>query len=79
MELNTFLELYPNVSRQHLARICQCSDSTVEHWFGNNPRPVKAEYKLRLAIAHYVWSQAQNEPKEFQELRQMWAEMKDKD
>ena len=79
MELATFLDLYPSINRQQLSRICQCSDSTVEHWFGNNPRPVKAEYKLRLAIAHYVWSQAQNEPEEFKELRRVWYELEDKD
>ncbi len=62
MELNEFLK-YWDVSRENLAFICECSKTTVDHWFsqGIHRRVVTDRHKQRLALAHYIWTTIETE------------------
>lgn len=77
MEPSEFRKLYPGISRKQLARIAGCSIDTVDHWFmsGQNYRKPTEYHKLRLAIAHWIWTQDQSQPPVFEELRQIKREM----
>ena len=73
MNLETFLTTW-NVSREELAFICDCSLTTVNHWFsqGEHRRLPSEGHRQRLAIAHYVWTTVENEPKYLGTLRAMY-------
>jgi transcriptional regulator with XRE-family HTH domain len=73
MDLQQFCNLYPDISREQLAKIADCSISTVNHWFCGAQKPTKA-HKLRMAIAHWFWVQSANEPELFKQLREMQSE-----
>ncbi len=62
MELNEFLK-YWDVSRENLAFICECSKTTVDHWFSKaaHRRVVTDRHKQRLALAHYIWTTIETE------------------
>lgn len=76
VELQDFLAKYPETTHNDLARICNCSLDTIKHWFveGSSRRQPKPEHKLRLAIAHYIWSLDLVEPDDFDALRQLRRE-----
>lgn len=67
MELDQFMELHPDISREQLAEICGCTLPTVNNWFaeGSTHREPTGHHKLRLAIAHWLTQ----EPQVFQEIR----------
>lgn len=73
MELNDFLALYPDLTREQLARIAGCRVSTVNHWFseGDTHKEPTEAHKLRFAIAHWLKS----EPSVFRDLRQVMDEL----
>jgi hypothetical protein len=73
MELNEFLK-YWDVSREELAFICDCSLTTVNHWFsqGIDRRTPSERYKQRLALAHHIWTTIETEPEYLQKLREMY-------
>ena len=52
--LEEFLQRW-NVTRSQIARICHCSVSTVDKWFGSTRRPPQSHHLLRLTIADKVW------------------------
>lgn len=78
MDLKDFTKLYPNLSRDQIAKVAGCSIDTVNHWFCGDRSPTAA-HKLRMAIAHWVWTQEDAEPTLFQELRQIRTKAKDLD
>lgn len=50
-----FLSIYPDLGYEDLAQICQCSESTVAHWFvgGTSGRDPKPHHLLWLTLAHH--------------------------
>lgn len=75
MELEVFLELW-DVSREELAFICDCSVTTVNHWFsqGEHRRIPTEKHKQKLALAHHVWTTIETEPEYLRLLRSMHHE-----
>ncbi|MEA5498316.1 hypothetical protein VB834_15050 [Limnoraphis robusta Tam1] len=73
MELDEFLRQW-NVSREELAFICDCSLTTVNHWFsqGVDCRTPSEKHKQRMAFAHHIWIAIETEPQYLQTLRQMY-------
>lgn len=73
MELDEFLKNW-DVSREELAFICDCSLTTVHHWFsqGEHRRIPSEKHKQRLALAHHIWVTTESEPEYLQTLRQMY-------
>jgi hypothetical protein len=74
MELSEFLK-YWDVSREELAFICDCSLTTVNHWFsrGVDRRVPSDKHKQRLALAHHIWATIETEPEYLQQLREMYS------
>ncbi len=75
MELDEFMQLYPDISREQLAAIAGCKIATVNNWFaaGSTHREPTEHHKLRLAIAHYLRCQETakaQEPPLFNDIRQ---------
>lgn len=77
MELDEFLKFW-DVSREELASICDCSLTTVHHWFsqGEHRRVLSDQHKQRLALAHYIWTAVAAEPEQLRALRKMYDPMK---
>jgi hypothetical protein len=77
MELDEFLKFW-DVSREELASICDCSLTTVNHWFsrGEHHRVLSDKHKQRLALAHYIWTTVATEPEQLRELRKMYDPVK---
>lgn len=75
MELDEFLKHW-NVSREELAFICDCSLTTVNHWFsqGEHRRVPSDKHKQRMSIAHHIWTTVETEPEYLQILREMYNE-----
>jgi hypothetical protein len=75
MELNEFLKHW-DVSREDVAFICECSLTTVNHWFsqGSDRRTPSDRHKQRLALAHHIWTVIETEPEYVQRLREMYLE-----
>ena len=73
MEIEEFLKLW-EVSREELAFICDCSVTTVNHWFsqGEHQRVPTEKHKQRLALAHHIWTTVETEPEYLQLLREMY-------
>jgi len=73
MELEAFLNSW-NVTREELAFICDCSLTTVNHWFsqGEHRRVPSEGHKQRLAIAHHIWIAVETEPSYLRKLRDMY-------
>ncbi|WP_196517396.1 hypothetical protein [Nostoc sp. WHI] len=73
MELDEFLRHW-DVSREELAFICDCSLTTVNHWFsqGVDQRIPSEKHKQRLALAHHIWTAIQTEPEYLQKLRDVY-------
>lgn len=73
MELEEFLKHW-DVTREEIAYICDCSLTTVNHWFsqGEHRRVPNEKHKQRLAIAHHVWTTVETEPEYLQTLREMY-------
>lgn len=73
MELDEFLKNW-DVSREELAFICDCSLTTVNHWFsqGIDRRTPGGKHKQRLALAHHIWTTIETEPEYLQKLREMY-------
>jgi len=73
MELYEFLNNW-DVSREELAFICDCSLTTVHHWFsqGDHRRIPTGKHKQRLALAHHIWVTIESEPEYLQTLREMY-------
>ncbi|MBN8564333.1 MAG: hypothetical protein J0L70_27750 [Leptolyngbya sp. UWPOB_LEPTO1] len=74
MELDEFLKHW-DVSREELAFICDCSLTTVNHWFsqGEHRRVPTDKHEQRLALAHHLWLTIESEPEYLRTLRQMYA------
>lgn len=74
MELEEFLKHW-NVTREELAFICDCSLTTVNHWFsqGEHRRIPSTKHKQRLAMAHHIWVTVETEPDYLQKLREMYS------
>ena len=74
MELEEFLNLW-DVSREELAFICDCSVTTVNHWFsqGEHRRVPTQKHKQKLALAHHIWTTVETEPEYLQILRDMYS------
>jgi len=75
MELDEFMRLYPDISREQLAAIAGCKIATVHNWFatGSTHREPTEHHKLRFAIAHYLRCQEAakaQEPPLFNDIRQ---------
>jgi hypothetical protein len=73
MEVEEFLDIW-NVSREELAFICDCSVTTVNHWFsqGEHRRVPTEKHKQRLALAHHIWITVETEPENLRVLREMY-------
>ncbi|MBW4421088.1 MAG: hypothetical protein KME13_17935 [Myxacorys californica WJT36-NPBG1] len=73
MELEEFLRIW-DVSREELAFICDCSLTTVNHWFsqGEHRRFPSEKHQQKLALAHHIWVTLESEPEYLQRLRQMY-------
>ena len=73
MELEEFLRVW-EVSRDELAFICDCSVTTVNHWFsqGEHRRFLSAKHQQKLALAHHIWTAIETEPEYLQVLREMY-------
>lgn len=73
MELEEFLNLW-DVSREELAFICDCSLTTVNHWFsqGQHRRVPTDKHKQKLALVHHIWTTVETEPQYLQILRDMY-------
>ena len=73
MELEEFLRVW-DVSRDELAYICDCSLTTVNHWFsqGEHRRFPSERHQQRLALAHHIWTTIETDPEYLQVLRQMY-------
>ncbi|AFY95135.1 hypothetical protein Cha6605_4191 [Chamaesiphon minutus PCC 6605] len=73
MELNEFLKHW-DVAREELAYICDCSLTTVNHWFsqGEHRRFPSQKHKQKLALAHHIWTTIETEPEYLQTLREMY-------
>ena len=73
MELDEFLNNW-DVSREEIAFICDCSLTTVNHWFsqGEHRRIPTNRHKQRLALAHHIWVTVESEPDYLQTLREMY-------
>lgn len=73
MELEEFLRLW-DVSREELAYICDCSVTTVNHWFsqGEHRRFPGEKHQQKLALAHHIWTTIETEPEYLQVLREMY-------
>ncbi|MBD2028172.1 hypothetical protein [Leptolyngbya sp. FACHB-711] len=73
MDIEEFLNLW-NVSREEIAFICDCSVTTVNHWFsqGEHRRVPTDKHKQRLALAHHIWMTIETEPEYLRLLRQMY-------
>ncbi|MBD1847341.1 hypothetical protein H6F89_28825 [Cyanobacteria bacterium FACHB-63] len=73
MEIDEFLKNW-DVSREELAFICDCSLTTVNHWFsqGEHRRIPTDKHKQRLALTHHIWITIESEPEYLQTLRQMY-------
>ena len=56
LEPDEFLKNW-NVTYAEVAKICNCSESTVSSWFisKGKHKPSKA-YKIKLAIVHQIWN-----------------------
>lgn len=74
MDLEAFLSIW-DVSREELAFICDCSLTTVNHWFsqGEYRRMPSDGHKQRLALAHHVWISIETEPTYLRILREMYV------
>jgi hypothetical protein len=75
MDLEAFLNIW-DVSREELAFICDCSLTTVNHWFsqGEYRRMPSDSHKQRLALAHHVWVGVETEPPYLNKLKAMYHE-----
>ncbi|HEY9699017.1 MAG TPA: hypothetical protein V6D10_17265 [Trichocoleus sp.] len=73
MKVEEFLEIW-NVSREELAFICDCSVTTVNHWFsqGDHRRVPTEKHKQRLALAHHIWITVETEPEHLRVLRELY-------
>ena len=73
MTLEEFLRFW-NVTREELAYICDCSLTTVNHWFsqGDHRRVPNEKHEQRLALAHHTWTTVETEPEYLQTLREMY-------
>lgn len=73
MELDEFLQHW-EVTREEIAFICDCSLTTVNHWFsqGENRRIPTDKHKQRLALAHHIWTSIETEPEYVLKLRKMY-------
>jgi hypothetical protein len=73
MELDEFLKNW-DISREELAFICDCSLTTVNHWFsqGEHRRVPTDKHRQRLALAHHIWVTIDSEPEYLQSLREMY-------
>lgn len=73
MELDEFLKHW-DVTREEIAYICDCSLTTVNHWFsqGGHRRFPSEKHKQKLALAHYIWTTSETEPQYLQTLREMY-------
>lgn len=73
MELDEFLNNW-DISREELAFICDCSLTTVNHWFsqGEHRRTPSDKHKQRLALAHHIWTTVETEPEYLLLLRKMY-------
>lgn len=80
MELDEFLRNW-DVSREEIAFICDCSLTTVNHWFsqGEHRRVLTDKHRQRLALAHHIWITVETEPEYLQMLRQMYNKKRRKD
>ena len=74
MEVEEFLSLW-TVSREELAFICDCSITTVNHWFsqGEHRRVPTEKHKQRLALAHHIWTMVETKPEHLRVLREMYS------
>lgn len=79
MEIEAFLEIWA-VSREELAFICDCSVTTVNHWFsqGEHRRVPTDKHKQRLALAHHIWTSVETEPAHLRVLREMYHQKRRK-
>lgn len=75
MELEEFLAHW-DVSREDLAIVCDCSLTTVNHWFsqGVDRRKPSARHKQRMALAHHIWTAIETEPEYLQKLREVYIQ-----
>jgi hypothetical protein len=73
MEPDEFLKNW-DVSREELAFICECSLTTINHWFsqGEHRRTPSEKHKQRLALAHHIWVTIESEPEYLKILREMY-------
>ena len=56
-----------NVTQTQIARICGCSLSTVERWFGSQRQTPRAIYTRRLAEMDLIWEFWAELPTEFKQ------------
>jgi hypothetical protein len=83
MELEEFL-VHWDVSREDLATGCDCSLTTVSHWFSQGVallrryrwgrRKPGARHKQRMALAHHTWTAIETEPEYLQKLREVYVQ-----
>ncbi|MBW4542634.1 MAG: hypothetical protein KME43_26420 [Myxacorys chilensis ATA2-1-KO14] len=73
MQLDDFLRLYPDITREQLAKIAGCRIATVNNWFaeGSTHRAPTDAHKMRLAIAHWL----KNEPTMFSDIREVMKDL----
>lgn len=73
MEPDEFLKNW-DVSREELAFICDCSLTTINHWFsqGEHRRTPSEKHKQMLALTHHIWVTIESEPDYLKILREMY-------
>lgn len=57
MSLSDFQELYPDMTREQIARICGCGVQTVHNWFATAEgchRSPTDHHLLRLGLYHWI-------------------------
>lgn len=73
LSFEEFVELYPFLTREQIAKVAGCSIALVDRWFmvGKTRKKPSDEHKARFEIAHWFWSKNASEPTFFQMLRQI--------
>ena len=73
MKLEEFLQIW-EVTREELAFICDCSVTTVNHWFsqGEHRRFPNEKHQQKLALTHHIWTTIETEPEYLRVLREMY-------
>lgn len=76
MELEEFLRHYPDMTRQELADVADCTIDVVDHWFmrGASHRDPTKYHKLRFSLYHWISTEGRYQPAVLDQLKQLHQE-----